>query len=92
MVREMGRVSQEIMIWSDLTRNRKLLERAGSRVASATEHNVNALGVDDEKIYKNKELADLISVMRCGIRDAIDIEKCRFDKIIVASDADDDGK
>jgi DNA gyrase subunit B len=52
---------------------------------------LNALGVDDEKIYKNKELSDLISVMRCGIRGAIDIDKCRFDKIIVASDADDDG-
>jgi DNA gyrase subunit B len=52
---------------------------------------LNSLGLDIEKIYKNKELADLISVMRCGVKEAIDSEKCKFDKVIIAADADDDG-
>ena len=53
---------------------------------------LNSLGVDMEKVYKNKELADLISVMRCGVKQDLDPEKCKFNKVVIASDADDDGK
>lgn len=52
---------------------------------------LNALGMDIEKIYKNKELADLIAVMRCGVRESIDTSKAKFAKIIISADADDDG-
>jgi DNA gyrase subunit B len=52
---------------------------------------LNALGLPIETIYKNKELADLISVMRCGIKDDIDLAKAKFGKVIVMADADDDG-
>ena len=52
---------------------------------------LNTLGLDIEKIYRNKELADLISVMRCGVKDTVDVEKSKFDKVIIAADADDDG-
>lgn len=53
---------------------------------------MNALGMNIEKIHANTELNDLISVMKCGVREAIDLTKTKFSKVIILADADDDGK
>lgn len=42
-------------------------------------------------ILKNKEIVSLITAIGTGIKDDFDINKLRYDKIIIMSDADDDG-
>ena len=44
------------------------------------------------KARTNKEVDDLISVLRCGAGRNIDMEKLKFSKLIALADADDDGK
>lgn len=53
---------------------------------------LSALNVGLEKVYNNKELADLIAVLKCGVGDTCDISKMKFKKIVIAADADDDGE
>lgn len=43
-------------------------------------------------VLKNPKLLDLLKALKCGIGEEFDIEKIRFHKIILASDADVDGK
>jgi DNA gyrase subunit B/topoisomerase-4 subunit B len=43
------------------------------------------------KVVENKELADLVKVMGCGIGKDFDIKKLRYHKIILLMDADIDG-
>jgi hypothetical protein len=80
------------VIWSNLVGNHKLSLWTDKYLRYLSNINVNVLGVDIERIFKNKELADLISIMRCGVKDTFDLSKSKFDKIIIAADADDDGK
>ena len=52
------------------------------------------LNTFDMELYqarKNKEVDDLVNILRCGHGKDFDISKLRFDKIIFLADADDDG-
>lgn len=53
---------------------------------------LNTYGMDTTKIRSNKEVDDLISVLKCGIGKNFDINKLKFGKIIMACDSDPDGK
>lgn len=52
---------------------------------------INAEKHSGSAILKNKEVTDLIAAVGTGIKDDFDIEKLRYDKIIIMADADDDG-
>jgi DNA gyrase subunit B/topoisomerase-4 subunit B len=43
------------------------------------------------KVMENKELADLVTALGCGIGPAFDPEKLRYHRVIVLADADADG-
>lgn len=53
---------------------------------------LNTVGIDNHKIRANKEIDDLISVLRCGIGRQFDIDKLKFNKVIAMCDSDADGK
>jgi DNA gyrase subunit B len=46
---------------------------------------------DLNSLAKNSEIGSIITSLGCGWHNGIDIEKCRYSKIIILSDADDDG-
>jgi DNA gyrase subunit B len=52
---------------------------------------INSEKRDLETILKNKEIQNLIIAIGTGIRDEFDLERLRYHKIIIMSDADDDG-
>lgn len=60
---------------------------------------LNCLKTDYTTIFKNQIITDLVKVLGCGIQadkknkdlDTFDINKLRFGKIIIGTDADDDG-
>lgn len=52
---------------------------------------INSEKRDLVTILKNKEIQNLITAIGTGIRDEFDIERLRYHKIIIMSDADDDG-
>ena len=41
-----------------------------------------------DKVYANEKLLDVLRALKCGIGEEFDINKLRYDKIILASDAD----
>jgi DNA gyrase subunit B/topoisomerase-4 subunit B len=43
------------------------------------------------KVLSNKELADLVSVLGCGVGKDFDLAKLRYHKVIILTDADSDG-
>lgn len=52
---------------------------------------LNSEKTDLDKLLKNKEINDIISAIGAGFGDAFDINKIRYDKLIIMTDADSDG-
>src|SRR5215813_11751295 len=52
---------------------------------------INVINARPERLQLNKEYALLASVIGTGVRGAFNIEKCRYDKLILMTDADVDG-
>ena len=52
---------------------------------------LNAIKNDEKTIWKNSEWATLAKILGCGTGKDFDINKCRYNKIILAADADIDG-
>ncbi len=52
---------------------------------------LNAIASSAIKLGENKELADLVSALGCGYGDSLRLEKLRYGKVIILTDADADG-
>src|ERR687885_143226 len=52
---------------------------------------INVINARPERLQLNKEYALLVSVLGTGVRGAFNIDKCRYSKIILMTDADVDG-
>src|SRR5437762_2811056 len=52
---------------------------------------INVINARPERLQLNKEYALLASVIGTGVRGAFNIDKCKYDKIILMTDADVDG-
>jgi DNA gyrase subunit B/topoisomerase-4 subunit B len=52
---------------------------------------LNTEQASGQKLLQNKELADIVSALGCGMGDSFDISKLRYGKIILLMDADADG-
>ena len=52
---------------------------------------LNVASSTKDKMEQNKELSDLIKTLNCGTRDKFDLDKLRYEKIIIMTDADVDG-
>jgi DNA gyrase subunit B/topoisomerase-4 subunit B len=52
---------------------------------------MNAESVSIAKVLENKELADLVTALGCGIGKGFDLARLRYGKIIILADADSDG-
>ena len=52
---------------------------------------LNAFSTPRAKFLENKEVQGITSILGAGIGKNFDIEKCKYDKIIILSDADSDG-
>ncbi len=44
-----------------------------------------------KKVMDNKELSDLVTALGCGIGPAFDLEKLRYQRVVLLADADSDG-
>jgi len=53
---------------------------------------INAQITEVNTLLKNNEIEDIVSILKCGYGNNIDMEKLRFGKVIILSDADKDGK
>ncbi len=52
---------------------------------------LNVASATKDKMEQNKELSDLTKTLNCGTRDKFDLDKLRYEKIIIMTDADVDG-
>ncbi len=52
---------------------------------------LNTIAATEAKLKENRELLDLVSVIGCGLGDKINIERIRYGKIVILTDADADG-
>jgi DNA gyrase subunit B len=52
---------------------------------------LNTEGVSTAKVLENKELADLVTALGCGVGKTFDINRMRYGKVIILADADSDG-
>jgi DNA gyrase subunit B/topoisomerase-4 subunit B len=52
---------------------------------------MNTEGLTVGKVLENRELADVVTALGCGIGKGLDISKLRYGKIIILADADSDG-
>jgi DNA gyrase subunit B/topoisomerase-4 subunit B len=52
---------------------------------------MNTEGMATGKVLENKELADLVTALGCGVGKGFDQSRLRYGKIIILADADSDG-
>ncbi|MCB0360323.1 MAG: DNA topoisomerase IV subunit B, partial [Bdellovibrionales bacterium] len=52
---------------------------------------LNTIASPNKKITENKELSNIVSAIGCGVGDAFDLDKLRYGKVIILTDADADG-
>jgi DNA gyrase subunit B/topoisomerase-4 subunit B len=52
---------------------------------------LNAEQASLSKVLENKELADLVQALGCGLGKSFDLSKLRYDRVILLADADADG-
>lgn len=52
---------------------------------------VNVMAATREKVVANQEVAAITAIIGAGFGRSFDIEKCKWEKIIIATDADPDG-
>jgi len=52
---------------------------------------LNAVAASEAKLKENKEVLDLISALGCGYGDGMKLDKLRYAKVIILTDADSDG-
>ena len=52
---------------------------------------MNTEGMTLAKVLENKELADLVTALGCGLGKGFDISRLRYGKVIILADADSDG-
>ena len=52
---------------------------------------LNTEGLPTAKVLENKELADLVTALGCGVGKSFDINRMRYGKLIILADADSDG-
>ncbi|MCZ8123025.1 MAG: DNA topoisomerase IV subunit B [Magnetospirillum sp.] len=52
---------------------------------------LNVASASADKLRQNQELADLVQALGCGTGENFDLEKLRYDRVIVMTDADVDG-
>ncbi len=52
---------------------------------------LNAIAASEGKLKENKELLDLISAIGCGFGDHLRLDKVRYGRVIILTDADADG-
>jgi DNA gyrase subunit B/topoisomerase-4 subunit B len=52
---------------------------------------LNTEGVSTAKVLENKELADLVTALGCGVGKSFDLARMRYGKLILLADADSDG-
>ncbi len=52
---------------------------------------MNTEGLSLAKVLENKELADLVTALGCGLGKNFDLTKLRYGKVIILADADSDG-
>jgi DNA gyrase subunit B len=52
---------------------------------------LNTEGVPTAKVLENKELADLVTALGCGVGKNFDLTRMRYGKVIILADADSDG-
>ena len=52
---------------------------------------LNAIAASESKLKENAEITDLISALGCGTGDRINLDKLRYSRVIILTDADADG-
>ena len=52
---------------------------------------MNTEGLTVARVLENKELADVVTALGCGIGKYLDVAKLRYGKVIILADADSDG-
>ena len=52
---------------------------------------LNAESASLSKVLENKELADLVTALGCGLGKSFDLSRLRYGKVIILADADSDG-
>ncbi len=52
---------------------------------------LNTEGVSTAKVLENRELADLVTALGCGVGKSFDLNRMRYGKMIILADADSDG-
>jgi DNA gyrase subunit B/topoisomerase-4 subunit B len=52
---------------------------------------MNTEGMTLSKVLENKELADLVTALGCGMGKSFDLSRLRYGKVIILADADSDG-